>query len=394
MKNFSLPLAVLLTSLLSAACGGDNPAAAAQRAGRPPASVRVMPVEQGAFDVAIRIVGRLRAESAADLFARVEGPLTAVLAGTGDRVRKGQLLARIDPSEAEQRIQQLRAALRMAEATLGQRRAELEVASSQAARSRKLFAEELLSESDYDIAQGELLTARSQLQLAQAQIEQARANLGAAQIQLDQTRIVAPFDGWIGTRHLDLGAHATTNRPIFSIVDLSTIRTTISLPAQEAVHIRRGQSAAVIADVMPDRTFNGIVSRVSSVFDPQTNTVEAEVEVPNGDAALRPGMFASVSISYRTNPTALLVPLSAVSRNEHEEWLFVAEPSAEGDGLVARRVLVRALQSADRSQQRVAVEPREGNLAAGTNVIVLGHEGLRDGDRVTASDGEAKGSGS
>jgi RND family efflux transporter MFP subunit len=368
---------------LSVGCG-DSPQAAGtgRMGGRPPAVVKTAPVELGSFDVAVRFVGRLRAESSAELYARVSGPITAVLAGTGDFVRRGQLLATIDPAEERQRVAQSGAALRIAEATLQQRRAALEVAQANARRSESLFAQNLLSQSDYDTAKAELTTAQSQLELSRAQIEQARSNLAGAQLTLDQTRIVAPFDGFIGTRHLDLGAHATTSRPVFSIVDLSTIRTTIAVPAQDAVRIRLGQEANVVADVLPGRPFNGRVSRLSSVYDPQTNTVEAEVEVPNPEGILKPGMYASVTIAYRTDATALLVPRAAVQRNEQEEWVFVASKAPEGEGLLATRVPVRVLHSADATQAKVGVEPLQGTIAPGTQVIVLGQENLADGDTV------------
>ncbi|MGA7616816.1 MAG: efflux RND transporter periplasmic adaptor subunit [Thermoanaerobaculia bacterium] len=379
-----LALALLTGASALTGCTADEAATAGLKDVRPPAVVRLAKIQQGAFDVAVRFVGRFRAKSAAELFARTEGPLTAVYAGTGDRVRKGQLLARIDDADAQQRVQQSAAALKIAEATFEQRSANLQLAGSQARRSESLFGEKLVSKSDYEIAQGELTTAKSQVELARAQIEQAKANLAAAELELARTRILAPFDGYIGTRYLDLGAQASTNRAIFSIVDVSTIRTTVAVPSHDAVHVHPGQEATVTVDVLPGRIFKGKVSRVSSVFDPQTSTVEAEVEIANSDGVLKPGMFGSVLIAYRTDATALLVPVSAVQRNEHEEWIFVAEATSD-DGLAARRVPVRVLPSAKSAPTIAAIEPLEGELARGMNVIVLGQEDLVDGARVTSA---------
>lgn len=377
--------ATALLSLLFLACQGETRAQGGPQGGRSPAVVSLAAVQQGAFEVEVSFVGRLRAESAAELYARTDGPIVAVHAGSGDAVRRGQLLAQIDPSDAQQGMEQSRAALRMAEATLEQRRANLQVARSTAERTENLFSEKLVSQSDFDVARAELITASSQLELARAQIQQAQANLGAARLELEKTRIVAPFDGYIGKRHLDLGAYATTNRAIFSIVDLSTIRTTIAIPAQNAAHIRPGQTASVTADVIPGKAFQGTVSRVSSVFDPETDTVEAEVEVANSEGELKPGMYATVHVAFRTEPSALLVPASAVVRNEQEEWLFVAEPDpTEGaEGLIARRVSVNAVSSSNKSVEVVAVQSLEGRLEPGMHVIVLGHQALTDGSPVT-----------
>ena len=362
----------------SSAFGGANE--------RPPAVVEIAEVTTGSFDAEMRFVGRLQAESAAELYARTEGPIVAVNAGSGDAVSKGELLARVDASEAQQRVEQARASLRMAQATLDQRRADLEVARTNANRSRSLFEQQLLSASDYDIIQAESVTAASQVELAKAQISQAQANLNGALLQLEQTRIVAPFDGFIGKRYLDLGAYATTNRPVFSIVDLSTIRTSIAIPAVAATQIREGQSAMVTVDAIPGRVFHGEVSRISSVFDPQTNSVEAEVEIDNPDGILKPGMFSSVAIAYSSDSSATLVPASAVGRNDREEWIYLAEPAEGEQGLVARRVAISATQPGTAVDDRVAIAPLEGEVHPGDKVITLGHETLRDGAPIVSAD--------
>lgn len=381
LTNIIVPLSMLV-ALLASACSRETGALDGPGGGRPAAVVSVAPIEQGAFDTELRFVGRLRGESAAELFARTDGPIISVSANTGDFVRQGQTIARIDSSDAEQRIQQARAALRMAEATLQQRLAGLQVARTTAERTDRLFSEQLVSQSDYDVTQAELTTAASQVDLARAQIEQAKANMGAAMLELEKTRIVAPFDGWVGRRHLDLGAHAATSRPVFSLVDLATIRMTIAIPAADARRIRAGQQAVVVADALPGQSFRGSVSRISSIFDPQTNTVEAEVEIANPDALLKPGMYATASIAYSTEEEALLVPGRAIARSETEQWLFIAREGPEGQ-LVARRVPVRASTSSSGDNGVVAVEALEGRLEPGMMVITLGHDALRDGAPVT-----------
>ena len=213
LYRVSVTLTALAAALVLSGCGEDS-AAAGSRPERPPAIVEVAPVQQGSFDAAVRFVARLEARSSAELTARTDGPITAVYAGSGDRVRKGQLLAQIDAAEAQQAVNQAEAALRMAQATVSQRQSALTLARSNAARSQKLFSENLLSQSDLDVVEGELSTASSQLELARAQVEQARSSLNTARLRLEQTRVVAPFDGHIGTRHLDLGAISHERRRV------------------------------------------------------------------------------------------------------------------------------------------------------------------------------------
>lgn len=407
-----LYLALLLAAtagLLSGGCrdrDAAGPAAGPAWGGaRPPAVVTTAPVEQGAFAVDAHFVGTLEAKSAADLYARTSGQIVQVFADAGDRVHAGQILARIEPDEAEKKVEQAEAALRIAEATIAQRRANLEIAQATAKRTETLFGQDLVSQQDYDSVQADLVGARSQLELAKAQVEQARANLSAARLELSKTRVTAPFDGWVGKRYLDLGDLASTNRPVLSVVDLSTIKTTISLTEKDAGHVHVGQPATVSTDAFPGEVFQGRVARIASVFDPETNTTEAQVEVANPEATLKPGMFADVAVSYRTEPTAILVPTSAVVDGESESHIFLAEradrsaaasarPAASrGESpptpWVAHKVTVHVVGTGAGGRSAIEAEDAGAALKAGSQVIVLGQEALVDGAPVTLSDGGA-----
>jgi RND family efflux transporter MFP subunit len=413
--RLSTALAAALAGLLGAGCGdgagtgGSRPGGPG--AGMPPAVVTTAPVEQGAFSVDARFVATLQAKSAADLYARTSGPIVEISADSGDPVRTGQLLARIQPDEAQTQVAQARAALRIAEATLSQRQANLEIATATASRTETLHRQDLVSQQDYDAVQAELVGARAQLELARAQIEQARTSLSVAGLELEKTRLVAPFDGFVGRRYLDLGDFAATNRPLFSIVDLSTIVTTISVTEKDAARVHVGQGARVTTETYPGRVFEGQVARMASVFDPQTNTTEAEIEIDNPDAALKPGMFAGVSVTFRTEPTALLVPASAVVESETESHVFVAErvseeaaagprPAAGADAAppgprwVARKLTVRVVGAGSGDRAAIELEaPGAGAdlLTAGARVVVLGQQTLSDGAPIVPTEPGAAG---
>jgi RND family efflux transporter MFP subunit len=355
---------------------------------QPPATVRVARVEQGEFAVRTEYVGSLRAKALAELYARTSGPLVEMTAQIGEPVRRGQVLARIDPAEATEVVTRQRAALRMAQATLAQRQAALEVAEATDARVGTLFDQQLVSPQDREAAQAARISAQAELEVARAGVAVAEANLSSAEVELEKTRIVAPFDGWVGQRFLDLGAFAAANRPVLSVVDLSTIKTTISLVQKDATRIAVGQPAAITTEAFPGHEFPGRVARISSVFDPQTNTVEAEVEVDNRGRELKPGMFATVSVAYRTEPTALLVPRAALLEDERETAVFVADRQAgEAAGAKARRVPVLRLGTSVGDDGRVAVE---GDLGAGDEVVTLGQEILSDGESVVVAAGAAE----
>lgn len=403
----ALLILALVAGYLLVTTGGDSesgqgPGGGMARGGPPggmggfgPTSVEVAPVSRGDFVASAQFVGTLQAKSTADLYAKLNGQILEMRVDTGDRVRAGQVLARIDPGELNERVQQAQAAQRMAEATLGERRAALGIARSTAERTRALFEQQLVSQQQHDQAQAELQGAAAQVQVAEASVSQARANVGAARAELEKALIVAPFSGVIGKRYLDKGAFAATNRPVFSVVDLSTIKTTVPLTEKDAARVRVGQAATVTLEANPGARFQGIVARIASVFDPNTNTTEAEVEIANADGRLKPGMFANVSIAFAVEPGALLVPRSAVVEDERDTFLFLAEKSAapagppeeKGESWTAKRVAVKRIGTGtDPKADQVAIE---GPVQPGQSVITLGQQELRDGAPVMVTTARA-----
>jgi RND family efflux transporter MFP subunit len=377
-----------------------------------PAVVETTPVRRGSFEIWGEWVGTIEARAHADLYAKTAGQIVEVLADTGDRVGAGQLLARIDAAEERRQIDQLRAAVAMAEATLAQRRAALEIARGTAARTQSLFEQQLVALQQNEAAQAELKGAEAQVAVARAAVEQARANLSAGGVELDKTRIAAPFSGWIGKRHLDLGAFAANNQPVFTLIDISTIETTLPLSEKDAARVRVGQPAVLTVEALGGAQFQGRVARIASLFDPRTNTAEAEVEIANPDGRLKPGMFANVAVALATASDALLVPRAALVEEERATYVFLAERAAagaargarpegrrrggeddeddprgrDGDGgpsWVANRVEVEVLGTGGvRQRDVVAVE---GSLRPGAQVITLGQQELRDGAPVVVA---------
>ncbi|HUO86672.1 MAG TPA: efflux RND transporter periplasmic adaptor subunit [Thermoanaerobaculia bacterium] len=391
----ALAAAVVVTLALWRS-GGDGAAAGSGgppmgRGGGGPTVVSVGEVVRGDFTPETVYVGTLQADTSADIAVRSAGPLVEVSAEVGQRVRRGQVLARIDAADERERIAQARANLAMAEATLDQRRAALGIAQTTAERTRALFEQSLVPHQQLDAIDAEVAGARAQVAVAEAQVAQARAALSAGQVALEQTLIVAPFSGVVGRRYLDLGSYASQNDPVFQIADLSTIRVTVALPERQAALVEPGLPATLTLRSLPGETFRGQVARLSDILDPRSNTAEAQVEVSNPGGRLKPGMFAQVTISLPGQAEALLVPDAAVVEEEGRLWVYVVEegrnvagttpgaspaagpPGEEGSTLIARR---RPVEVLGRSDGRRAVA---GPLTAGERVITLGHEGIADG---------------
>lgn len=344
-----------------------------------PVAVDVASIERRSFSVRANFVGSLEGIAFAELYPKANGQIVEVYVQTGDIVRKGQVLAQIDPAEAQERVRQAQASLKMAEATLAQREAARETARLAAGRTQSLFDKNLVAEQEQEDRQAALLSARAQYQLAEAQVEQAQAALSSAVLELENTRVRAPFTGAIGKRYLDVGSMAGNSRPVFSVVDLSTIKTTVPLVEKDVAFIRVGQPARITIASDPQVTFEGQVARISPIFNRETGTADAEIEIPNPDLILKPGMLVNVSIGYRSETDALLVPRASLVESETDTYLFVVQ-QADSTNWTARQVPVRVLgtdEALDRNS--VAVD---GAVAEGDQVITLGHESLRDGAAV------------
>lgn len=361
--------------------------------------VETRPVERGTYSRRGEFVGTLQAKAAADLHPKLSGQVVELRVDTGDTVTAGQLLARIEDDQQRQELAQQRAALLRAEANLAQRRAALAVAESTGRRVESLSAQNLLPQQAREDAEGALLSARAQVAVAEAQVQEAQAQVDAARVALARTRVRAPFAGRIGKRYLDEGARATTDRTLFSLVDSSVIKTTVPMTAVDATRVREGQTAELESEVFPGERFAGRVARQSAIYDPQTHTTEVEMEFPNPDGRLQPGMFATVTLEFDQVEEALTVPARAIVQATDtgaagQSFVFVAEevrqdePAGE-DGPEtrgatrwrARRLPVRVLGgslSSDPDAQ-VPIQALDPQLTVGVPVITLGQDGLAPG---------------
>lgn len=312
--------------------GGERPTAAVP--------VEVQPVERRRISSYIETNGALEAENEVDVVARVSAPIVELGAEEGVAVRRGDLLARLDPTEFEAQLEISRVAL-----------AEAEQAYD---RAKTLKAENLISTEAFE--------------QAQATFESARAQFESSRIQLGYTRIAAPFSGTIVQRYVDLAQQVSANTPLFRLSDFTPLLCPIQVPERDLSELSVGQSAFLTVEAWPDRRFDARVLRISPVVDAATGTIKVTLEV-DGAGKLRPGMFASVFIETATRDDALVIPKNALALDSVEDAVYVA-----ADGVASRRRLELGFEEGD------FVEVLSG-LSAGEPVVTVGQDGLSEGRR-------------
>jgi RND family efflux transporter MFP subunit len=326
---------------------------------------------KGNISATMTVVGNLIGEQTVDVVPRTGGRLVSVNVQLGDRVRRNQLLAKIEDFEIVEQVKQAEASLEVARATIRQREADLKVAELNFERSKNLFGRQLLAKQALDDAESRFLAAQAQLDLSRAQATQTSARLEELQINLGNTRIISPVDGFVARRAADVGAWVSQNAPVVSVVDISRLRMVANVVEKDLRLVNVGDPASVEVDAYPGDLFKGRIARVSPVLDPATRTASMEVEVPNADNRLRPGMYAKVLLTIEERTDATLVPKVAVVDFEGKRGVWV--PSGENK---ARFVPVQlGLEDAER------IEVLEG-LKPGDRIITEGAASLRAGDTV------------
>lgn len=346
-RRLLLPLLLCLAALPLAGCGDDKAEAdaPAQAASAPaPVAVGVAVVEPSVMRDVLTLPGDTEASEDVVLSAECGGRVEWVGPKEGERVRKGQLIAKIDLSALD-------AALRKA-------RASYELAREQAERRKTLYEQQFISLEELDKAETELRLAKS--------------SLDEAQVAYDQGLVHSPIDGVINELHVDPGEFVAEGAPVADVVNTDIIDVRLGVPELDVRHLSMGQPVSVTVDAYPGQAWEGRITFLAYKASSSTRTFAAKVTVPNADGRIRPGMIARASLLRRTVSDALAVPLFCLLDKGGERLVYVEE-----NGMAKARTVRLGIIEADR------IQVLEG-LAAGERIIVSGQNMVEEGMRVVA----------
>jgi RND family efflux transporter MFP subunit len=326
----------------------------------------------------VMVVGNLIGAATVDVSPRVNGRIESIAVHMGDKVSRGQIIAKMDDRDVREQVKQAEASLELARATARQREFDMTASKTTFERQKNLFDRQLQTKQTLEDAEARYNASTAQVDVAKAQVMQTQARVDELKVTLGNTIIQSPVDGFVGKRTLDPGAFAGANTPVVS-VDIRSVRLVASLVEKDFRRVTTGVEAMVEVDAFPGETFSGKVSRVSPVFDAATRTATLEIEVPNPGYRLKPGMYARVRLTVDRRPNALSVPRNAVVDSDGKRGVFLID-----DGNVARfNVVHTGLQDGEK------VEISDG-LNDGQRVITTGAIALRNGDRVQLAGGRGR----
>ena len=302
----------------------------------------------------------------------------------GDRVRRGQIIGRLEDREIVEQVRQAEASQTVGEATIRQREADLNLALTNVERSRSLYGRQLLPKQTLDDAEARYTSAVAQVDLARAQLAQSVSRLEELRINLANTNVVSPVDGFVAKRNVDAGAWVSQNAPLVTLVDISSLRLVANVVEKDLRVVGVGDPAVVEVDAFPGEKFNGRIARVSPILDPATRTAPMEVEVPNRDFRLKPGMYAKVNLEIENRDNILIIPKIALIDSEGQRGVY--QPG--DDGRAAFKAVKVGIEDTERA------EILEG-LSEGETIVSVGAGALRRNDQllVAGQDGPSPGAG-
>lgn len=288
-------------------------AAVAEQARTAIPEVRVAAVRPSGDLMKVTLPATTTAFEAANIFARTSGYIEKRHVDIGDRVKKGDLLAEITAPELDQQIAQAQATLAQNQAALQQAQASRELADVTNARDSNLVKQGWLTAQQGDNDRLTLRAQQAAVNVAQSNISAQEAQIRVLQQEKAYQRVVAPFDGVITQRNVDNGSLVQSGSTfMFTLMHSNVIRTQVFVPQDEAFGVAPGVDAEIHVPEIPNRTFPGKVTRIATALQPGSRTLLTEIDVPNPDGALNPGIYCTVELSIPRRTPSMTIPADAL----------------------------------------------------------------------------------
>lgn len=318
--------------------------------------VSVAPVQRKSLNSFLVLNGTVEPERKVEVFSRLSAYVKQIVREEGAYVKEGDILALLDDTEIKISYEQ-------AKIQLDQARLSLEEAERNFKRSQELVERDLISEQEFQAVEA----TYKQRRLDHQNRAESFKNL---ELQLNWTRIRALAEGYITERLVEVGSRVNPNQHVYTIEDFRPLLIRVFAPTSDAIKLKTGMPAEVITEVLRGTEFTGKVKLINPRIDTQTGTVKVTVEVFDESRLLRPGMFVEVRIAVGQKENVLVVPRKAILYKQNKTYVFVLNRNQ-----VSQREVSLGLTEEDE------VEVIDG-LAENESIVVVGVEGLKDGQRV------------
>ncbi len=337
---------------------------------------------EGSQSVGITANGYVVARTKASVSSRISGRLAYLAVEEGSRVRRGEIIARLENDDYQAILAQTQADQRRAEAALLEAEAQRDQVGRDLARSRELLSQNLVSEREVEDLEARLTAGEARVGVQEAVVEAAKAGVGGAAANLANTRIRAPFDGTVLEKNAEVGEVVApvatgggfTRGAVVTMADLETLEVEVDVNEAYIAQIESGQPARIVLDAYPSDAYPGEVRQIVPTANRQRATVQVKVRILEGDDRVLPEMAARVEFlemaatgSQPDEPLRVFVPAAAVRNEAGQAFVWVVR-----DGAVTRTLVEAGPVSGGRREIR-------SGLSGGERVVTDGFEDLADG---------------
>jgi len=306
--------------------------------------------------------GSLEPKSRFDVAPKVAGWLKELLVDVGDTVERNQVIAVLDDEEFAQEVEQARAELQVAKANAANYASDLDIAKREYERAKALREKQIASASELDVSEASFNASQTRYKVSLAQVTQKEAALKTALVRLSYTKVQAFWEEGnqsrvvgvqsvkdvlhvegvppsnrgldardtntprvVGERFVDVGELLSVNQPIVSILENNPLTAVVYVIERDYPKVTIGQQAIVTTDAYPGRTFAGSITRIAPLLKESSRQARLEVEVPNPDLTLKPGMFVRTRVEFAKHENATLIALAALVKRQNKEGVFIAD---------------------------------------------------------------------
>ncbi len=291
--------------------------------------VEAEPVRIGSVSETGEFTGSLRPASQFIVTSKVSGRLKRLFVEMGGPVKRGQMIAEIEDDEYTHKLKEARAEVDVARAELEKAEKALKLAAKNHERARLMRQKNIISQAELDEMDAEYASKLSELNVKKAEVNQKESAFKIAELELGYTRIRALWEGSeervIAERFVDEGAMLQVDTPIVSVIDISHLIAEIHVPEKDYPKLKISQDVTIMADALPETSFKGEIKRISPVIKETSREAMVEIEIPNPEGLLKPGMFIRVRVDFEHHKDIPLVPLTSLTKLNSKEGVFIID---------------------------------------------------------------------
>ncbi len=320
----------------------------------PPANVTAVVAKSEAIPNLLTAVGDLVAVHQVNVTSDVSGRITAILFTAGSQVKAGTPLVQLFDGPEQGDLANYKAQQRVAQISLD--------------RAKQLAERQFGPQATVDNAQ--------------AAFDQASAGIAKTEAIISQKLVRAPFDGDLGVRQVEVGQYLTAGTQIVSLTDLSTLYANLTVTEKQSSQVKVGQTVRIAVDAYPGRGFEGKITTIEPQISTDTRNIRVQATIQNPDKILKPGMFATTTITLPEKPPVVTVPETAVDYTLYGDSVFLITEKKADDGKTSLNAVRTAVKTGNRTGGRVEILK---GLNPGDRVVAVGQIKLQSGIAVAIS---------